>query len=201
MKNFLVILSLCISLPVFAAEQYVTYTNSAYHYELSVPVSWDKTYAEIDGKYFVTFSSGTGAQIEVRSYTAAADTHDNIIHDLVSDLRKTDPSLSTILETNQVTIRQKIEGKLLIVEYRSKEGTMLQRTMVLRQSGMLYIIECRASVKKFYTYDTAFNTAMSSMTILAQAPAPPVPAPVITPEPVPVVPVPAPDTSKKKKKK
>jgi hypothetical protein len=100
--------------------------------------------------------------ITVRAYKTEGADINRIAHKNRWNLRKIDPFLKKIIDTKRMKIQKKIKGKLLLFEYRLKNRSILQRTMITAKNDIVYIIECRAPMRIFHRFKEPFNIAMSS---------------------------------------
>jgi hypothetical protein len=69
----------------------------------------------------------------------------------------------SIIETKEIPVGTDASIKLLVFDYSSRSGRMLQRTMLMRHGDTLLVVECRAPVRSFGAYTNLFNTVMSSV--------------------------------------
>lgn len=151
------------SSPISAAgNQYGTYINKNFNYTIVVPKSWPKEESAIADKHtmFAKLSANTG--IKIRSFRSSDENIEKIIHSETWDLKKIDPRMNKIIETEKIQIQKNITGKLLIFEYRAKKSNLLQRTLIAINSGIIYIVECKAPLTTFYKYEDIFTTALAS---------------------------------------
>jgi hypothetical protein len=151
------------SFPVTAAGiQFGTYINKNYNYEIIIPVSWQKEESAITDKHsmYVKINANTG--IKVRAFRSSDEDIEKIIHAETWDLKKIDPRLNKILETEKIQIQKNITGKLLLFDYRAKKNNLLQRTLIAVNGGIIYIVECKSPISTFYKYEDIFTTALAS---------------------------------------
>jgi hypothetical protein len=163
--------------PIKAAGiQYGTYINKNYNYEIIVPKSWQKVETSIADKHsmFAKVNANTG--INVRAFRSSDEDIEKIIHAETWDLKKIDPKLNKIIETEKIKIQKNITGKLLLFDYRAKQNNLLQRTLIAINGGIIYIIECKSPISTFYKYEDIFTTALASFkyidgSVIQKAPA------------------------------
>ncbi len=100
--------------------------------------------------------------IIVRAFRSSDEDIEKIIHAETWDLKKIDPRLNKILETEKIQIQKNISGKLLLFDYRAKKNNLLQRTLIAINGGIIYIVECKSPINTFYKYEDIFTTALAS---------------------------------------
>jgi hypothetical protein len=151
------------SFPVVAAGiQFGTYINKNYNYEIIVPVSWQKEESTIAEKHIMYAKVSTNTGIKVRAFKSSSEDIEKIIHAETWDLKKVDPRLNKIIETEKIQIQKNITGKLLIFDYRTRNNNLLQRTLITINGGIIYIVECKSPIATFYKYEDIFTTALAS---------------------------------------
>jgi ABC-type uncharacterized transport system auxiliary subunit len=84
-------------------------------------------------------------EIKIRAFKSADTNFDKMVSKNSWQLRKIDPLLNKIIETENIVIRQKT-SKLLVFEYRSHRTKILQRTMITKNGDTIYIIECKSPI-------------------------------------------------------
>jgi hypothetical protein len=152
-----------VSFPVTAAGiQFGTYINKNYNYEIIVPVSWQKEESTISDKHSMYAKLNSNTVINVRAFKSSSEDIERIIHAETWDLKKVDPRLNKIIETEKIQIHKNITGKLLIFDYRAKNNNLLQRTLITINGGIIYIVECKSPIGTFYKYEDIFTTALAS---------------------------------------
>ena len=170
-KNFLfLITSFLLFLKIFplnaADVKYSTYINKSYNYEIIVPKSWQKDESVKEDKHSMYSKINASTGIKVRAFKSSNDDIEKIIHAETWDLKKIDPRLNKILETEQIKIQKNITGKLLLFDYRTKSSSLLQRTLIAVNGGIVYIVECKSPISTFYKYEDIFTTAIASFKYL-----------------------------------
>ncbi|HOS41049.1 MAG TPA: hypothetical protein PLG31_15050 [Spirochaetota bacterium] len=145
-----------------AHPHYRTYTNSPFNYKIIVPSDWERVVLNLSKKHIMYASKSATIEIKVRAFRGDDVRFDNIVHDERWDLRKIDAHLNSIIETGNITIKKNVKGKLFVFEYTMHRTRMIQRTMITKNADTVYIIECRAPRKTFYTYEKIFTTALGS---------------------------------------
>ncbi|MFH0974836.1 MAG: hypothetical protein V1874_03530 [Spirochaetota bacterium] len=146
----------------FGAVQYGKYINNTYNYEIIIPLSWQKKESTIQNKHVMYASINPNTGIKVRAFKSSDEDIEKIVHSETWDLRKIDPKLSKIIETEKITVKKNITGKLLIFEYRSKKNDILQRTLITLNNKIIYIVECKSPRFNFSKYEDIFTTALAS---------------------------------------
>jgi hypothetical protein len=162
-KIFIILLlSYILSSTSFGAVQYGKYINSSYNYEIIIPLLWQKKESISQNKHVMNAAINPSTEIKVRAFKSSDEDIEKIVHSETWDLRKIDPKLSKIIETEKITIKKNITGKLLIFEYRSKKNDILQRTLISVNNKIIYIIECKSPRFTFNKYEDIFTTALAS---------------------------------------
>jgi hypothetical protein len=160
--SFALLLSFCIMSDGHSAVQYGNYVNNNYNYAIIIPISWNREELTLSSKHFMYAVKDANTEIKVRAFKSATQDIEKTAHAKTWDLRKIDPRLNKILETEKIEIKKNIKGKLLIFEYKSKKNNILQRTLITKNSGIIYIIECKSPKYLFYKYEDIFTTAFAS---------------------------------------
>ena len=170
MKRDYLILVIAVILIAFSsvcfAVGYSKYINKNYNYSIIIPDSWKQEELTLSNKHFMYALKDTNTEIKVRAFRSSDDTVDKMIHDKTWNLRKIDPGLDKILETGQIKIRKNVTGKLLIFDYKSNNNRFLQRALITKNNGIIYIIECKSPQNTFYKYEDIFTTALASFKYL-----------------------------------
>ena len=151
-----------VMVPVYGETEFVLYKNQAFNYKIIIPRGWEKVDLNLQNKSIMYATKGKTTEIKVRAYKSTEKDIESLIHETKWNLRRIDPKLNEILETEQIEIKKNITGKLIIFEYRLNRKNILSRVMITKDANMIYIIECRSSISTFYTYDNIFTTALSS---------------------------------------
>ena len=161
-KIIIIIIYVLIFSSISLGLTYSNYTNKIYNYEIIIPDSWTKEELTLSNKHFMYASKDANTEIKVRAFKSSDEDIEKTIHTKTWDLRKIDPGLHKIIETEKITIKKNVTGKLLIFEYRSQKNKFLQRALITLNNGIIYIIECRSPQDIFYKYDDIFTTALAS---------------------------------------
>lgn len=154
--------------PVTADPLYVKQKCEPFNYEIIVPSGWHTDELTLSRRHIFVSHHGL-AEIKVRAYTADDAGLDETMRKNSWNLRKIDPGLNKIIETEKISVKKNISGKLLVFEYRSRRSRMIQRTMIAKNKDTVYIVDCRAPLKSFYGYEKVFNIALSSFSYLSPA--------------------------------
>lgn len=153
---------LILALTAFAGIQYGNYINNNYNYEIIIPLSWTKAELTLSNKHFMYATKDANTIIKVKAMKSSDQDIENAVNLNTWDLRKIDPRLNKIIETEKIKVKKNIIGKILIFEYQSRKNSYLQRTLVTINNGIIYIIDCRAPQYSFYKYEDIFTTAIAS---------------------------------------
>jgi hypothetical protein len=165
MKKYIILmilLSTNLLIAHMSDNDYKKYKNTEYNYMIIVPTSWETSAVNSKSRHVLNSIYKNSIEIKVRAFKSSEDDMEEIANKTKWDLRKIDPLLNKIIETENVTIKKNVKGKLLLFEYKSKKRNLLQRTMITLNDNIVYIIECRAPIRKFYRYEKIFNIAFSS---------------------------------------
>ncbi len=170
MKRYrlLLVILLCaaFTIPLWGETKFVTYKNESFNYEIRIPESWHTVDLNLKDRHIMYAYPDKSIEIKVKALRSGEEDMDKIIRNNKWNLRDVDSRLNKIIETGKISIKQNVEGKLLVFEYRAQKNTMLQRTLVTVNGGIVYVIECKSPVKKFYDFDEIFNTALRSFNFM-----------------------------------
>lgn len=150
---------------VHAENGYKKYRNQQFNYSIIVPASWSLYDLNLNDKHIMLAEKNQSTEIKVRAYRSSETDFDKMVSKNNWRLRKIDPLLNKIIETEKITIRRKT-SKLLVFEYSSKRTKILQRTMITKSDDTIYIIECKSPISSFYRFEDTFNIALSSFDVL-----------------------------------
>jgi hypothetical protein len=142
------------------------YRNERFNYTISLPPGWERSDLTLDGRHLLYAFPDRNTEIKVKAVLSDESDLEKIAGDRWN-LSGIDPNLNKIIETGRISIRQKLSGKLLVFEYRSRGGATLQRTLITHNAGILYIIQCTSPTATFYRHEGAFNAALSSFSYIA----------------------------------
>lgn len=154
------------TVPSGADPHYNRYRSERYNYEIIVPARWQTDEVTLEKKHIFLSFSGDSV-IKVRAFVTDEPDIEKTIRKRSWNLRAIDPTLNKIIETEKITIRKNVSGKLLVFEYRSRNRKVLQRTMITRNDSTVYIVDCRGPVRSFYRNEEMFNIALSSFKFLS----------------------------------
>lgn len=146
---------------------YKKYSNQQFNYSIIVPSAWSLYDLNLSDKHIMLVETNRTTEIKIRAFKSADTDFDKMVSKNSWQLRKIDPLLNKIIETEKIVIRQKT-SKLLVFEYRSRRTKILQRTMITKNGDTIYIIECKSPISTFYNFENTFNIALSSFDILQQ---------------------------------
>jgi hypothetical protein len=158
-----------ISQQLQGAARFISYKNNDFNYEIMVPASWRLVDLNLKDRHIMYSYPEKSTEIKIKAIRTAEEDVDRIVRNNRWNLSNIDSRLNKILETGKIAIKQNVYGKLLVFEYHERKKTMLQRTLISVNGGIVYIIECKAPVKTFYSNDEIFNTALSSFNVLNPA--------------------------------
>jgi hypothetical protein len=152
--------------PSGADPHYNRHRSERYNYEIIVPARWQTDELTLEKKHIFLSYSGD-SEIKVRAFISDDPDIGRTIRKRSWNLRAIDPLLNKIIETEKITIRKNVSGKLLVFEYRSRNRKILQRTMITRNDATIYIVDCKGPVRSFYRNEESFNIALSSFKFLS----------------------------------
>ncbi len=145
-------------------HQFIKQRCDKFKYEITVPAHWETDEITLEKKHiFVSFSAD--AEIRVRAFAAEDTNIETTVWKRRWNLRAIDPLLDNIIETEKIHIRKNIRDKLLVFEYRSNKKKVLQRTLISQSGNIIYIVDCKSSLRSFYKHEKYFNIALSSFEI------------------------------------
>ena len=150
---------------IHAESGYKKYRNQQFNYSIIVPSSWSLYDLNLNDKHIMLVEKNRTTEIKVRAFKSSDTDFDRMVSKNSWQLRKIDPLLNKIIETEKITIRRKT-SKLLVFEYRSQRTKILQRTMITKSDDTIYIIECKSPINSFYRFENTFNIALSSFDVL-----------------------------------
>ena len=135
------------------------------NFSTMIPAGTKVLYADDKDETTYSFSVGNAAMRIRVLYSKNPD----LISQIQSkkwELRGMDPSIRTIIDGENITIRKTVKGTLLVYQFKdSGKKPVIQRTLITGQDSYIYIIDCRAPVKDFYKYEDAFNILMGCFRI------------------------------------
>lgn len=169
MKSIAILLAGCMLLPALsltAGSSFTPYKNEQFNYEIKLPSSWEVLDLTLTDKHVMYSSPDSVTKIKLKALKSDAAGVEGIIRDNKWNLRSIDPRLNKIIETEKIAIKKNVQGKLLVFEYRSAKAAFLQRSLVAVNGGIVYILECKSTLDRFYRYDDVFNTVFSSFNFL-----------------------------------
>ncbi len=159
----MLLLPLCRS----AEASSVVYTNDAFNYSIAIPASWRTVNINLETKHIMYASPDKKTFIKVKALKSTEEDLDKIARTNTWNLRTIDSRLHSIIETGNISITKNIYGKLLVFQYRSNKGATLQRTLISRNGGIIYIVECKSPLKDFYKFESDFNAAFGNFAYIS----------------------------------
>ncbi len=148
-----------------------SYENKAYNYRIIIPNTWKKVVYNHKNKHVMQITKDKNTGIKVKAIKSKRNI-DNIIHDEKWNLRKNNSNFKKIIETKKIKIKGDTKGRFLVYEYRSKWSNYLHRSIVTKNNGIIYIVECKSPIWSFYKVEDIFTTAMASFSYISSS-APP----------------------------
>jgi len=144
----------------------VSYKNEKFNYEIEIPGTWKRSELTLDNKHIMHAYPDKYTLIKVKAIKSDENNIEKIVHNNKWNLRKIDSRLMKIIETGNISVTKNVNGKLLVLEYHTKNNSILQRSLITINSGIAYLVECKSPVKTFYNYDHIFNLALASFSYL-----------------------------------
>jgi len=145
------------------ADDCTRYVDAALNYSICLPREWNKTYREIGQRHILGSKRKGGAEISVSASPFGDDEKLKWDSWMNSYVRRIGHDIRSIIETKEIQAGTDATVKLLVFDYSSRIGRMLQRTMLMKYGDKLLVVECRAPVRSFGKYTDMFNTIMSSV--------------------------------------
>ena len=139
------------------------YSDGVFNYSICLPRGWNKTYKDIGQRHIIGSKRKGGAEISVLASQFGDDEKLKWDNWMNSYVRVIGHEIRSIIETKEIPAGTDATVKLLVFDYSSRIGRMLQRTMLMKYSDKLLVVECRAPVRSFGRYTDLFNTVMSSV--------------------------------------
>ena len=154
----------CIAFPISAyADDCTRYADGVYNYSICLPQKWNKTYRDMGQRHILGSKQKGGVEISVSASQFGEDEQskwDSWKNSYAKEIRH---DFRSIIETKEIQAGKDATIKLLVFDYSSRIGRMLQRTMLMKYGDKLLVVECRAPVRLFGKYTDLFNTIMSSV--------------------------------------
>ncbi len=155
---------LCIFFSSYAyADDCTRYIDGAFNYSICLPHKWNNTYRDLGQRHIIGSKRKGGAEISVSASQFGEDEQMKWDRWMKSGIRGIGHDFRSIIETKEIQAGSDATIKILVFDYSSRIGRMLQRTMLMKQSDKLLVVECRAPVRSFGKYTDLFNTVMSSV--------------------------------------
>ena len=145
---------------------YVKQKCEPFNYEIIIPSKWHTDELSLSTRHIFVSYFGL-AEIKVRAFNSDNAGIEDTVRKNSWNLRRIDPRLNKIIETEKISVKKNISGKLFVFEYRSRRNRMIQRTMITKNNNTVYIIDCKAPLKSFYGHEKDFNIALSSFSFLS----------------------------------
>jgi hypothetical protein len=145
------------------ADECARYMDDTYRYSICVPVKWNKSYTDAGNRHVLNLAgkAGAGATVSASRYEGEEKTKwENWRRWYV---RKIGHHFTNIIESKDIPAGSGVTIKLLVFEYSSRAGRMLQRTMLMKYGENILAVECRAPLRLFARHTDQFNKVMSSI--------------------------------------
>jgi hypothetical protein len=154
----------CIAFSISAnADDCIRYVDGVFNYSICLPQKWNKTYRDMGERHILGSKQKSGAEINVTASQFGDDEQLKWDSWMNSYVRKSKRDFRSIIETKEIQAGTDTAIKLIVFDYSSGMGRMLQRTMLMKHDDKLLVVECRAPVRSFGKYTDLFNTVMSSV--------------------------------------
>lgn len=150
-------------IPCPAEAVFNKHTDKDFEFSLFIPSQWQRKEDDLYYKKIITLQSTDGAEIRITAmrYSEKEKSKWNSWKEWY--LNNIGNSMMEIIETDTVKIKKEIEGKLIVFEYMSKQGKMMQRVLIARIKENIIVIECKAEFQQFYKFAPTFDRTMSSL--------------------------------------
>ena len=136
-----------------------TYTNKFYGYTIKVPTGWDRAEMMLGNAHQFIAARNGSTSIVVTTMDASKSSIEKVYNDKRWELWERDPSMKRLIEENVDSMG---EGKIAVLNYKSKNGRMIHRILIKRTSKWIFIVECRAPESTLYRLERHFNRVFSS---------------------------------------
>jgi hypothetical protein len=145
------------------ADDCTRYADGVFNYSICLPQGWNNTYREIGNKHVLGSIRKGGAEIRVSASSLGDDEKQKWDSWMNSYVMGIGHEIRSIIETKEIPAGTDATVKLIVFDYSSRIGRMLQRTMLMKYSDKILVVECRAPVRMFGKYTDLFNMVMSSV--------------------------------------
>lgn len=146
--------------PPASAQECARHTDSANGFSVCAPAGWTSAERIVDGRRYMVWSKD---RVEVAVCGLAIDADAEGAWDQAS-------VWSSLVGVRPVRIaatdERRVGGfvfRILISEFSSRHGRMMQRAMIARYGNILVAVECRAPVPHFARYRDTFDMVMGSL--------------------------------------
>jgi hypothetical protein len=162
LRNICFIFCFAFSISAYAGDC-TRYSDGVFNYSIRLPQGWNNTYREIGNKHVLGSKRKGGAEICVSASQFNDDEKLKWDSWMKSYVMGIGHEIRSIIETKEIPAGTDATVKLIVFDYSSRIGRMLQRTMLMKYSDTILVVECRAPVRTFGRYTDLFNTVMSSV--------------------------------------
>ncbi len=134
-----------------------------YGYSILVPSEWKKTVAELPEKTITLLRKGDSSEIAI---TASVDTEGEVEKwNTWRDWYMKDRGVlqREIVEIKDIPIHGSARGRMLLLEYTQRGERILQKVLIVRNKGLLLVVECRSTLKLYYRYSEIFENVSGSI--------------------------------------
>ncbi len=163
LKILILITTLFISFNLKADESYIDYTNQTFKYKAFTPVGWSKSDFDLKYKHILKLKKGKNTEIKITAIEFSKDEIDKWNNWRLWYTDKIGKNIWVITETDNFLQEKDITGKLIVFQYDSSCGKMMQRILISKTKKFIYIIECSSPLNLFKNYTDTFNTVMGSI--------------------------------------
>lgn len=141
------------------------YMDQTYRYSVCVPDKWSKSYREGDAVNVLRLSRSDGAKITVSASRYEGENRIKWENPRRWHARTVGAGYLKVIESKEIETGGDVAIRIHVVDYRSRRGKMLQRTMLMKYGDSLLSVECRAPLKIFARHTEKFDAVMSSVDV------------------------------------
>jgi len=146
------------------------YLDDAYRYSVCASDKWKKSFRELDAKNVFVLTRSDGAKITVSASRYEGESRTRWENWRRWYVKKEGAGIRKIIESKEVPAGENVSIKLLLFDYSTRAGRVLQRTMLMKYGDNMLSVDCRAPLKTFARYTDQFNELMSSVDVSGTLP-------------------------------
>lgn len=156
----------CAGFAAAAAEADCTrYVDQTYRYSVCVPEKWSRSYREGDVANVLRLFRRDGAKITVSASRYEGDNRTRWENPRRWHARTIGTGYLKVIDSKEIAVGGNVSIRIHVVDYRTRAGKILQRTMLMKYGDALLSVECRAPLKVFARHTERFNAFMSGVDV------------------------------------